>query len=216
LRFDNLIIALSLFGVVYASLIAIRQDDLKRLLAFSSIAHIGLMAASLFTTRQLALEGAMLQLFSHGVNIVGLWMVVDSIERKLGVRKISQLGGLARKAPVLTIFAVVIALANIALPLTNAFVGEFMMLAGLFRFHIGFAVLAGAGIILSAVYTLNMIKGVFLGESNHLTAQATDISIQEQLSFSVVVAAILMVGIMPGPMIALTRDTVSFIMTRYQ
>lgn len=216
LRFDTLIIALSLFGVVYASLIAMRQDDLKRLLAFSSIAHIGLMAAALFTTRQLAIEGSILQLFSHGINIIGLWMVVDCIERKLGVRKISQLGGLAKKAPVLTIFAVVIALANIALPLTNAFVGEFMMLAGVFRFHIGFAVLAGAGIILSAVYTLNMLKGVFLGETNALTETAGDISLQEQLAFSVVVTAILMVGLFPEPMVALTRDTVSFIMTRYQ
>jgi NADH-quinone oxidoreductase subunit M len=216
LRFDTLLVALSLFGVVYASLIAIRQDDLKRLLAFSSIAHIGLMAASLFTARQLAMEGAILQLFSHGINIIGLWMVVDCIERQFGVRKISQLGGLARKAPALTIFAVVIALANIALPLTNAFVGEFMMLAGLFRFHAALALLAGAGIILSAVYTLNMIKGVFLGETNPLTEKARDLTIQEQLAFSVVVVAILVVGIFPGPMIALTRDTVSFIMTRYQ
>ena len=116
----------------------------------------------------------------------------------------------------LTIFAVVIALANIALPLTNAFVGEFMMLSGLFRYHIGFAVLAGAGITLSAVYTLNMLKGVFLGETNALTERAEDISVQEQLAFSVVVTAIPMVGLFPEPMIALTRDTVSFIMTRYQ
>src|ERR1700712_3388546 len=118
-KFDNLVICLSVVGMIYASLIAIKQDDLKRLVAYSSIAHIGLMCAAIFTTKQLALEGVMIQMFSHGINIIGMWIVVDLIEKQLGTRKISQLGGLAHNAPVLTILLVVIAFANIALPLTN-------------------------------------------------------------------------------------------------
>src|SRR5207342_540012 len=85
-------------GMVYASLIAIRQDDLKRLVAYSSIAHIGLMCVSIFTTKQIGVEGVMIQMFNHGINIIGLWIVIELIEKQLGVRKISELTGIAHKA----------------------------------------------------------------------------------------------------------------------
>ncbi|MEJ7589610.1 MAG: NADH-quinone oxidoreductase subunit M [Ferruginibacter sp.] len=158
-QFENVVIGLSVLGMIYASLVAIRQDDLKRLVAYSSIAHIGLMCAAVFTTQQMALEGVMIQMFSHGINIIGLWIVIDLIEKQTGTRKISELGGVAHQAPVLTILLVVIAFANIALPLTNAFVGEFMMFGGLFKFNIWYAAVAGLSIILAAVYTLNMVQG---------------------------------------------------------
>ena len=216
LKFDNVVIGLSVIGIVYASLIAIKQDDLKRLVAYSSIAHIGLMSAALFTTKEIAIEGVMIQMFNHGINIIGLWIVIDLIEKQLGVRKISQLGGLAHNAPVLTIMLVVIALANIALPLTNAFVGEFMMFSGLFRFSIWYTVAAGISIILAAVYTLNMVKNVFYGESNALTAAAKDISLNEKMVLSIVVAAIFLVGIYPQPFFDLTKNAVSLITTRFK
>ncbi|MFM9909728.1 MAG: NuoM family protein, partial [Chitinophagaceae bacterium] len=117
---------LCMFGMIYASILAIQQDDLKRLIAYSSIAHIGLMCLSIFSATDAGLQGVMIQMFSHGINIIGLWIVVEIIERRFNTRKISELGGLAQKAPVLTILFVVIALANIALPLTNAFIGEFL------------------------------------------------------------------------------------------
>jgi NADH-quinone oxidoreductase subunit M len=215
-KFDNIVIGLSVVGIVYASIIAIRQDDLKRLVAYSSIAHIGLMAAALFTTKQIAIEGVMIQMFNHGINIIGLWIVIDLIERQLGVRKISQLGGLAHKAPVLTIMLVVIAFANIALPLTNAFVGEFMMFSGLFRFNIWYTAVAGISIILAAVYTLNMVKNVFYGESNALTVTVKDISLNEKIILSVVVVAIFLVGVYPQPFFDLTKSTVSLITTRFK
>jgi NADH-quinone oxidoreductase subunit M len=215
-RFDNVVIGLSVVGIVYASLIAIKQDDLKRLVAYSSIAHIGLMAAALFTTKEIALEGVMIQMFNHGINIIGLWIVIDLIEKQLGVRKISQLSGLAHKAPSLTIMLVVIAFANIALPLTNAFVGEFMMFSGLFRFNIWYMAVAGISIILAAVYTLNMVKNVFYGESNILTAAAKDISLNEKIILSVLVVAIFLVGIYPQPFFDLTKNAVSLITTRFK
>jgi NADH-quinone oxidoreductase subunit M len=99
-KFDNVVIGLSVIGMIYASLIAMRQDDLKRLVAYSSIAHIGLMCAAIFSLQQMALEGVMIQMFSHGINIIGLWIVIDLIEKQTGVRKISQLGGIAHTAPV--------------------------------------------------------------------------------------------------------------------
>jgi len=215
-KFDNVVIGLSVVGIIYASLIAIKQDDLKRLVAYSSIAHIGLMSAALFTTKEIALEGVMIQMFNHGVNIIGLWIVIDLIEKQLGIRKISQLGGLAHKAPALTIMLVVIALANIALPLTNAFVGEFMMFSGLFRFNIWYTAAAGISIILAAVYTLNMVKNVFYGEANALTESVKDISMNEKVILSVIVVAIFLVGIYPQPFFDLTKETVSLITTRFK
>ena len=215
-KFDNVVIILSITGIVYASLIAIKQDDIKRLVAYSSIAHIGLMCASLFTGKQMAIEGVMIQMFNHGINIIGLWIVVFLIEKQLGVRKISQLGGIAHKAPVLTIMLVVIALANIALPLTNAFIGEFMMFAGLYQYGFYFALVAGTGIILAAIYTLNMIKHVFYGETNELTANMKDISFNEKAMLSVVVVMIFMGGLFPQPMLDIARDTVSNVMTRFK
>lgn len=215
-KFDNAVIILSVIGIVYASLLAIRQDDLKRLVAYSSIAHIGLMCATIFTTKQIGLEGVMIQMFNHGINIIGLWIVIELIEKQLGVRKISQLGGVAHKAPVLTIMLVVIAFANIALPLTNAFVGEFMMFSGLFQFNVWFAVAALVSIILAAVYTLNMVQKVFYGQANSLTATIKEISVNEKIALGIVVVAIFLTGIYPQPIFDLTKDTVTEIITKFK
>jgi NADH-quinone oxidoreductase subunit M len=215
-RYDNIVIALSVTGMIYASLLAIKQDDLKRFVAYSSIAHIGLMSAALFATKHVGVQGVMIQLFSHGINIIGLWIVIDIIEKQTGVRKISQLGGIAHKAPVLTIMLVIIALANIALPLTNAFVGEFMMFTGLFKFNVWFAAIAGISIILSAVYTLNMVQKVFYGDTNSLTVTMKDISLKQKLVLGVLVLLIFAVGIYPQPVFDLTKDTVTLILTRFK
>ncbi len=123
---------LCVVGMLYASFVAMQQDDLKRLFAYSSIAHMGLMGLAIFVPSNMGMQGVMIQMFNHGINILGLWIVVELIERQMGTRKMSELGGLAQKAPVLGILLVVLALANVALPLTNAFIGEFLMFAGVF------------------------------------------------------------------------------------
>jgi NADH-quinone oxidoreductase subunit M len=200
---------LALAGLIYASLIAIRQDDIKRLVAYSSIAHIGLMCAAVFTVTKYGMQGVMIQMFSHGINIIGLWIIISVIERKYGTRKLSELGGLAQKAPAMAILFVIIALANIALPLTNAFVGEFLMFNGLLNvkshYNIWFVVMAGMGIILGAVYTLNMIRKIFYGETNTVTAGAQDLRLNEKLVLGVIVILILWFGIYPQTMLNLTE-----------
>ncbi|HUR12775.1 MAG TPA: NADH-quinone oxidoreductase subunit M [Flavitalea sp.] len=210
---------LSIIGMIYASLLAMRQDDLKRLVAYSSIAHIGLMSLAIFATNQTGMQGVMIQMFSHGINITGMWIVVDLIERQFGTRKISELGGLARKAPVLAILLVVIALANIALPLTNAFVGEFLMFTGVFtsgasKYSAAFAAVAGLSIILSAVYTLNMIQKVFYGNTNSLTSNGKEIRWNEKWVLSMLVVVILVTGVFPKPILGMTIDTVQNIVAR--
>jgi len=205
------IIILSVIGMVYASLIAIKQDDIKRLIAYSSIAHIGLMCAAIFTQNQIGLEGVMIQMFNHGINVIGLWIVADVIEQQLGTRKFSELGGLAQKAPTLAILLVVMALANVALPLTNAFVGEFLLFNGLFQYNIWIAAIAGISIILSAVYTLNMIQKIFYGNTVEKTNNAVEIDFNIQVVLSVLVVMVLVMGVYPQPMIDLTKDTVNAI-----
>jgi NADH-quinone oxidoreductase subunit M len=209
LNFANVVIILCIIGIIYASCIAIMQDNIKKLVAYSSIAHIGLMCAALFSTNETGVQGAMVQLFSHGINIIGMWVVVDILERQTGVKNISQLGGVAHKAPVLTIFLVIIALANIALPLTNAFVGEFMMFSGLFQANAWYAVAAGISIILAAVYTLRMIQRVFYGEVSPAAEAVTDISFSERTALFVIVVFIFLLGVMPQPVINLTKQAVN-------
>ena len=205
------VVILSVTGMIYASLIAIRQDDIKRLIAYSSIAHIGLMCAAIFVQNQIGLEGVMIQMFNHGINVIGLWIVADVIEQQLGTRKFSELGGLAQKAPVLAILFVIMALANVALPLTNAFVGEFLMFNGLFQFNGWVAAIAGISIILAAVYTLNMIQKIFYGNTVEKTLVAVEVSGNVQWVLSILVLVVLVMGVYPQPMIELTKDTVSAI-----
>ena len=219
-QWGDFITPLALIGMIYASLIAIRQDDLKRLVAYSSIAHIGLMCAAAFSQNASGLQGLMIQMFNHGVNIIGLWIVVELIERKTGTRKISELGGLAQKAPALAILLVIVAFANIALPLTNAFPGEFLMFNGIFGsqtvYNVWFTVLAGLGIILGAVYTLNMIRKVFYGETNPLTLVVTDITWNEKLALAIIVLIIFCFGIYPQFMLNETAASSQLIYKKFQ
>ena len=213
----DVVMSLAVIGIIYASIIAIQQDDLKRLIAYSSIAHIGLMAAAIFAEHKTGLQGVMIQMFNHGINIIGLWIVVELIEHQFGTRKLSELGGIAQKAPALTTLLVIIALANISLPLTNAFVGEFMMFTGIFgstvtKYNIVFAVLAGLSVILGAVYTLNMIQKVFYGNTSALTATARDIFINEKLVLGMIVIMILVLGVYPQPLLNVTNGFVDSIL----
>lgn len=210
---------LSIIGMIYASLIAIQQDDLKRLIAYSSIAHIGLMCLAIFATNATSMQGVMIQMFSHGINIIGLWIVVELIERQFKTRKLSELGGLAQKAPGLAILLVIVALANVALPLTNAFIGEFLMFSGVFsstatKYNVVFAATAGLSIILSAIYTLNMIQKVFYGTTNSLTAGAADIRLNEKFILGIIVIGIIVIGVYPKPILDITQGTVESILSR--
>ncbi|MBZ5859463.1 complex I subunit 4 family protein [Flavihumibacter profundi] len=210
---------LAVISMLYASFVALQQDDLKRLVAYSSIAHIGLMILAVFAPSTAGVQGVMIQMFNHGVNILGMWLVVNAIEQKLGTRKISELGGLAQKAPVLTVLLVIVALANIAMPLTNAFIGEFMMFNGVLgstatKFGVAYAAAGGLTIILSAVYTLRMIQRVFYGNTNSRTEHAKEISTNVQVVLAIIVVAIVLVGIYPKPLLSLTSDVTNQVISR--
>lgn len=208
-QFAWVIVCCSVIGMIYASLLAIRQDDIKRLIAYSSIAHIGLMSAVIFSGNASGMGGVMIQMFHHGVNVIGLWIVANAIEQKLGTRSLSEMGGLAQKAPTLSILLVVMSLANVALPLTNAFVGEFLMFNSLFKYNIWLTAVAGISIILAAVYTLNMVQKVIYGEVNSLTEKATDTPFNVNFSLVLIAILIIVMGVYPQPLLDLTKDAVT-------
>ena len=211
-QFGHLVMILAITGIIYASCIALVQNDLKRFVAWTSIAHLGLMGAAIFSFNTSGLQGVMLEMLNHGINILALWIVVDIIESKTGIRKINELGGLAQKSPALAMFLVIIAFANIALPFTNSFVSEFLMFNGLFIFNKWYAIFAVLGIILSSVYMLTMVQKVFYGKMNGIVEKATSMSAAQKIVLSVLVLSILFLGIYPEPVLQLTQGSVSDIL----
>jgi NADH-quinone oxidoreductase subunit M len=195
----NTVIILSLIGLIYASLLATIQTNIKRLVAYSSIAHIALMNVGIFADTTIALNGLIVQMFNHGINIAGLWLIVDMIEKRYGTTNMKQLGGMANDAPWLTIALVIIAFANISLPLTNAFVGEFMLFHGIFEsvnpHHISYMAIAGLGVIWGAVYMLNMVQNVAYGDKK--TEGIADVTTNEWIPLVGVIVLIIVLGIYP-------------------
>ena len=161
------IVILSVISVVYASVIALKQDELKRLLAWSSMAHVSLMAAGIFVGNISGLEGAVQQMFNHGIITLGLFYSAALIINKTGETKISALGGLRGQLPAFAGFFIWIIMASIGLPLTSGFPGEFSLLNGLFQFAPWLAVVAGLGTILGAVYMLRAYHQMMHGETKY-------------------------------------------------
>ena len=205
-RTDGLFIIFPLVGIVYASLIAIRQDDLKRFVAYTSIAHLGLVAAGAMALNSQAMQGAMIQMVSHGINIVGLFIIIQVIEIRTKTTSISELGGIALKAPRLAVIFMIILLGSLALPLTNGFVGEFLILLGLFKYYWLYAAVAGLTIILSAVYMLWMYQRVMLGNTNTVTENFTDLSWKEMIPLIGIVIMVLWIGVAPGMFMKLAEN----------
>lgn len=207
---SDTVVIMSVIGIVYASCIAIVQTDLKRLIAYSSIAHMGLMSAVAFTHSQVGMHGIMVQMFNHGINITGMWIIVSMVENRWGTRDMTKLGGMASVAPKMAIALVIISLANIALPLTNGFVGEFMLFNGLFSSGMVVMIIAGLGIILGAVYTLNMIQKTAYGNATTMVI-AKDLSINEFIGLAIIISLIIFLGVYPKPLLDLTSGIAGMI-----
>jgi len=204
-EYGFILIILAVTGIVYASLIAIRQDDLKRVVAWSSIAHVGLIAAGALTMLPRATDGAVIQMVSHGINIVGLFAVIAFIEQRTGTRQIMNMGGMARRTPVLAAFFMIILLGSIALPLTNGFIGEFLLLLGLFEYNWLFSAIAGLTVIFSAVYMLWIYQRTMYGEEMQIPGDVKDLSLSEILTLAPLVVMIFWIGLFPETLMFVMR-----------
>ncbi len=209
MQWQFMAVILSVIGIVYASIIAFTQKDGKRLVAYSSIAHVGLISAGIFAWRAQGVQGAMIQMLSHGVNVVGLFFVWDIISSRLNTREISSLGGIAKVAPKFAIAFLIIVMGTVALPLTNGFVGEFLLLNSVFQANIIICAAAGLTMIFGAVYMLRMYKKVMQGETNVLTLTFTDISGSETLTLGIICALIIVMGVYPQPILHISEAAVT-------
>ncbi len=192
--FQPIIVLLSVIGVLYGAVIAMRQNDLKRLIAFSSLSHVGLIAAGFFTLSEIGIQGGILQMFVHGINVVALFYVVELIEKHAGSRELSSLGGIAKYNRLFAAVYLIIVLGTTAVPFTNGFPGEFMLLKSVFDYHTITGVFAAITIILCAVYMLRMYQFSMLGETK---GDFAPISIKQIWPLLILVAIIIIIGISP-------------------
>lgn len=212
LGFDKwvpVVIVLCVIGIIYASLIAFNQKDGKRLIAYSSIGHVGLIAAGIFAWNVQGVQGAMIQMLNHGINVIGMFFIMDIISRRLNTRDITLLGGIAKVAPQFSIAFLIIVLGTVALPLTNGFIGEFLLLNGVYQYHIWLSAVAGLTIIFGAVYMLRMYKKVMQGELNTLTATFTDIAGSEKVVLGILFLLIIGIGVYPQWILHISEASVT-------
>lgn len=200
---------LCIIGVVYASIIAFQQNDIKRVIAYSSIAHVGLIAAGIFAWNQDGLQGAMIQMVNHGISVVGLFFILDCIETKAGTRSLSDLGGFAEKMPKLSVFFLIILMGAIGLPLTNGFIGEFLLLKGIFSSGIWYAVFAGLTLILGAVYMLRLYQKTMLGPIDARYFELTDIKGYEVIILVIISCFVIYLGVFPNSLLRLSEASVA-------
>ncbi len=196
-------------GIIYGSVIAMRQNDLKTLIAFSSLAHVGLIAAGIFSMNVQGIQGAMIQMFNHGVNAVALFFLIDLLERRSGTRLMDKFGGIASVNKKIAVVFAIVMLGSVGLPLTNGFVGEFLLLMGVYQWNIYAALFAGLTIILGAVYMLRLYRNVFFGEVSDAGRSITPLSMMETIMSYKLVVLIIVLGIFPNLLLNLSAPAVT-------
>jgi NADH-quinone oxidoreductase subunit M len=211
-QWGGLAIGLSVFGIVYASCIAIVQKDYKRLIAYSSIAHVGLIAAGILSANQQGIQGAMMQMLAHGVNVVGLFLIADILMRHTGTRNLDKLGGIRSMNGNFAVLFLIVLLGSVALPLTNGFVGEFLLINGVYQYGAWVAAFAGLTVILGAVYMLRSYQAIMLGERRDSAIAFGSLVSTDKLVLYIICLAIIVFGVYPKPLNELAEEGTKLIM----
>jgi NADH-quinone oxidoreductase subunit M len=209
--FQNLILILAIIGVIYGSIIALRQDNLKRFFAYASLAHVGFIAAGIYSLTFDGLLGAVILIIAHGFGIIGLFLSGEVIYRRTNATLISEMGGFKSLAPKFTIAFLLMILASITLPLSFNFVGEFTIMFGLYQVNMWYAILIGTSMFLGAFYMLRMYQHVMLGESPKVAF--ADLTFNEGIIFVLLVAVLLFFGIYSKPIVDLVSPSLNEILT---
>lgn len=207
--YGNLVLWLCVIGLVYASIIAFKQGNAKRVIAFSSIAHVGLISAGVFSWNQEGLQGALFQMVSHGISVVGLFFVIDIIQRRTNTIELNNLGGLALKMPKLALAFLILLMSAVGLPLTSGFIGEFLLLKAVYNIDVWFAVFAGLTLIFSAVYMLRLYQKTMLGTIGDSFKTVEDIKGFEIIVLAVLIVFTITLGVWPNAILNLSEASVS-------
>ncbi len=209
-------------GILYGALVAWKQDDVKRLVAYSSVAHMGFVMLGLFAATHSGIQGALIQMINHGISTGALFLLVGVIYDRRHTRLIREFGGLAKVMPVYTALFVIVTMSSIGVPGTNGFVGEFMVIIGTFsskylgaHSHVQ-AILAALGVILAAVYMLSVVQRVFFGPlTNPKNEALPDINVRETLAVAPLVALVFVLGLFPSVVLSRMDSSVEVVIDRY-
>lgn len=207
-------IVLAVIGIVYGSAMAIVQKDFKRMVAYSSIAHVGLITAGIFSLTLMGLQGAVFQMISHGLTAVGLFFIADILRERFGESEMQELGGIAHKSSFFASGFMIIMLGSVALPLTSGFIGEFMLLSGLYHYSSWLAFFGGLTIIFGAVYMLRAYKVIMLGNETSASGHFRPLHLNEKIILTIVAILIIVLGIYPKPLLDIAEPSLKVILER--
>jgi NADH-quinone oxidoreductase subunit M len=217
LQFTPLIYALSVIAVIYTSLVALAQADMKKLIAYSSVAHMGFVTVGLFTLTQQGIEGALFQMLSHGIVSGALFLCVGVIYDRMHTREIARYGGLVNRMPVYALVFMVFTMASVGLPGTSGFIGEFLVMVGAFKANSWVAALICSGIILGAAYMLWLYRRVVFGELDKADLKSIlDLNWREKLIFAPLIALVLWMGIYPSAFISFMTPSVERLIAQHE
>jgi NADH-quinone oxidoreductase subunit M len=209
-HWDWLIIALSLIAVLYIGLVALVQQDMKKLVAYSSIAHMGFVTLGFFIFSELGLSGGIVQMISHGFISGAMFLCIGVLYDRVHSREIASYGGVVNTMPRFTAFAVFFAMANCGLPGTSGFVGEWMVILGTVKLNFWLGLLAATTLVFGAAYTLWMVKRVYFGDVANAEVKAlTDINRREFWMLGLLAAAVLWMGVYPKPFTDVMHQSVT-------
>jgi NADH-quinone oxidoreductase subunit M len=212
-----LVYTLSIVAIIYTSLVALMQEDMKKLIAYSSVAHMGFVTMGIFTLTAQGVQGGIFQMLSHGIVSGALFLCVGVVYDRLHTRRIDAYGGLVERMPIYAFVFMVFTMANVGLPGTSGFVGEFLTLVGAFRVNTWVAVFATTGVILSAGYALWLYRRVVFGRLERPSlAGIRDMSLRETLILAPLVALTILFGVYPAPIMDVTAASVDQLITNYQ
>jgi len=215
--FTSLIFILSVIAIIYTSLVALMQDDMKKLIAYSSVAHMGFVTLGIFTLNSQGLEGSIYQMISHGLISAALFLSVGVLYDRIHSRLISTYGGLVSVMPRYSIFFMIFTLGALGLPGTTGFVGEFLILLGAFKVSILFAVIASFGVILAAAYMLWLYKRVVFGKiKNSLLIEIKDLNFSEIFIFVILSIIIIFFGFYPDPIFNTIEVSIANLIENYE
>ena len=214
--FMDFVFVLSIIAIIYTSFIAIAQEDIKKLIAYSSVAHMGFVTMGIFTFTDQGIQGGIFQMLSHGLISSALFLSVGVVYDRLHTREISVYGGVVKKMPVFAALFLIFTMANVGLPGTSGFVGEFLSLIGVFKVNIYVAIFATTGVILSAAYALWLYKRVVFGEiTNKAIEELKDINTREYVILFPLAILIILFGVYPNMIIELTSASTSNLIENY-
>ncbi len=210
-----IIMTLAVVGIIYGAMVALMQPDMKRLVAYSSVSHLGFIMIGLYAWNNAGVTGAVLQMVNHGLSTGALFILVGYIYDRRHTRLISEYGGIWAIMPVYSALFLVVTLSSVGLPGTNGFVGEFLILLGAFRAHPWVGGIATIGVVLGAAYMLTLYKHVFFGPvTNVLNKTLKDLSPREILAVAPIILLIFWIGLFPRPFLARIEPTTQHLLSR--